>query len=357
MKVHPLYLMVGFPPTFMLEKVMGVPPERAVRWVTAFFAGCWVATAFVALRACGSRWLDAVVLTGLLCTSGAAIVWSAVPETYLPGSISILIPLIVLAVSKRYTLGFWTYVATSAASLSITITNWMSGLAMAFLRLPRRAALRVSIYAFYAVVTVWGVQQAVFKDTPFFLDPFIERHVALRHEWGGPTRNLTSMLFSGMVLPQYTTLGMPAVPALNQPPREDYQIMTMQLSSPGSAGVTGRVGVVLWAGLLIAGVAALALVRDDADLRLMLAAVLLGQIALHTVYGEESFLYSLHHMPLFLLLVAWGARTRLRPLVLSAAAVLAILAAYNNLSEFREIGDAIRAHCDRHESDPVPEQF
>ena len=349
-KVHPLFLMASFPPAFVLEKGFNLSPERSVQLVVAAAVGVWISMVYLVLRVSGSRMPDAFILVLLLSSSGAAIVWSAVPETYMFGSISLLVPLLIVAAGRYVKIDWKCYVAASAFSLSMTITNWMSGLLMSALRMPPKTAFRISVYAFYAVVTIWGVQQAIFKDTPFFLDPTVERHVMLRNEWGGPGHNLTSALFHGMITPELKSIPLPANPGTDAGVREDYLITTLQLSQPGSAGTVGRIAVGVWVLLLVGGVAGLVLTKGDGEYRIMLGLLLLAQIGLHTIYGEEAFLYSIHYMPLFILLLAWGARTKARPVVLGLAGLLVVLAAYNNINQFNNLAAAIHKHCEIHAS-------
>ena len=63
--------------------------------------------------------------------SAGAVFWLTVPESYGLGSITLMLPLALLAAGawRRIPAGWW--VAASAASLSITVTNWMSGLTAA----------------------------------------------------------------------------------------------------------------------------------------------------------------------------------------------------------------------------------
>ncbi len=53
----------------------------------------------------------------------------------------------------------------------------------------------------------------------------------------------------------------------------------------------------------------------------MLALSILGQIALHLLYGDETFLYALDWLPLFVTAAALATLTRWRPVVLAVAAV------------------------------------
>jgi hypothetical protein len=350
-KVHPLFLIVSYPPVVALNKLLHIELARAVQLTIACVAGLWLALFYCVLRVSGARMVDAIVFTLLLCSSGATIAWLAVPETYLFGSISLLVPLLLVAVSYHRKVGWKTFVAASAFSFSMTVTNWMAGIVAAFVSLPRRRAIRVTIYAFYAVVTVWGVQQAIFKDTPFFLDPSVERHVMLRPEWGGPANNLRSMLTHAMVLPEVGSMRLPGNPGAVD--RGDYDILTLQLSAPGSATAFGKPAVGLWIALLVVGAIGLIVAQPQGRFRLLLGALVVGQLTLHTIYGEEAFLYALHYVPLLVLMAAWGARTRARPIVLGIACLLIGLAAYNNVRQFQFLSAAVAAHCDLPENDVI----
>ena len=332
---------------FVLNKALHLDMAHAVQLTIAAVAGLWLATFYGVLRVTGSRQLDAIVFTLLLCSSGATIVWFAVPETYLFGSLSLLLPLLLVGASYYRKFGWKTYVAVSAFSFSMTVTNWMAGIAATFVSLRRRRAIRVTIYAFYAVVTVWGLQQAIFKDTPFFLDPSVERHVVMRKEWGGPANNFRSMVTHAMVLPQVQWMRLPGNPGAVD--RGDYDIMTLQLSTPGSATAVGKPAVGIWAVLLLIGGFGLIATAQQGRTRLVLGALVLGQLTLHTIYGEEAFLYALHYMPLLVLLAAWGARTKARPAVLGLAVVLIGLATFNNVRQFGTIAQGVTAHADRHD--------
>ena len=76
--------------------------------------------------------------------------------------------------------------------------------------------------------------------------------------------------------------------------------------------------------------------RAAPTLRLVVLGTLAWQLALHSVYGEETFLYALSTAPMLLLIAAHGARTRARPVALLLAAVFIVAAGWTNLSRFDE---------------------
>jgi hypothetical protein len=290
-RVHPLFLIVAYPPTRMVQWLVQVPPERAAQLVVAGVAGMWGGLLFLIFRLIGCRRPDALLMTALACSSAAAVFWFTIPETYAFGSVTILLAVAVAAGMKYRLLPGWAYVALGTATMGVTITNWMAGLAAAAVRFgPKRTAM-IALHTFYLTVTVWGVEQALFRNTPFFLDFFVERHVVDRLEWGGPLHRARAILFHSMVMPAYATMGMPANPATDAPARPDHRIMTVQWSRIGSGGAWGGVGVVAWGVLLGAGVWGLWRGKVDGRFRLMLVALIAGQVGLHAVYGEEAFLY------------------------------------------------------------------
>lgn len=334
-RVHPLFLIIAYPPTKAVQLLLHLSPQRSAQLVVAGAAGLWACLLFAILRLIGCRRFDALLMLAVACSSAAALFWFTIPETYALGSLSILLAVGVVALVKYRPLPGWAYVVLGTATMGVTITNWMAGLVAAWVRFGARRTAMVALHTFYLTVTVWGVEQAVFRNTPFFFDFFVERHVVDRQEWGGPLHRAGSIFFHSMVMPAYTEMGMPANPATGAPPRPDHRIMTAQLSRIGSGGAWGLVGIVAWGVLLGAGLWVLCRGKVDVKFRLMLGILIAGQVGLHLVYGEEAFLYSLHYLPLLVLAAALATRTRARALVLTAAGVLLICNVVNNVRQFQ----------------------
>jgi hypothetical protein len=106
--------------------------------------------------------------------------------------------------------------------------------------------------------------------------------------------------------------------------------LLVQFSSPGSASVWGAFAVVLWTALLGLGLWSFFTIKQHRKFRIVLGLTLLGQLALHLVYGEETFLYAIHFIIFFIPLVAFSTLTRSRPLALILAGMLALSAGVNN---------------------------
>ena len=121
--------------------------------------------------------------------------------------------------------------------------------------------------------------------------------------------------------------------------REVPPFPTLMLTQParaGSGSVWGALAVMAWVGLLGLGLKGLVETKRYRTLRLSLLLILAGQLLLHLVYGSETFIYSLHFLPLLVLLAAMGTWASERPVALVLAILLVITAGINNYQQFRD---------------------
>jgi hypothetical protein len=202
---------------------------------------------YLLLRCLGQLRLAAALFTVLAGTSACAVFWFVVPETYPFGLFSILLAILAVALSERRRLGAVWFTRTSAATMAMTITNWMAGILAAFVRLPRRKAVLVTVNAFAIVLALWCVQKYFFRSTGFFPDPSEERNAFLRPESGGPPGVLSSFFFHSIVAPEFRE-------EQRNPDRPEWPSLLTQGSSPGSAGAWGVLAAISWAILLALGV-------------------------------------------------------------------------------------------------------
>lgn len=331
-KVHPIILLTTHPIVFFLEKILHLEPIIAVRVVIAGVAFLWMLTFFVLLRIMGCRLLDTLLFSLLLAVSAASIFWLTVPETFSFGSLSILLALIIaLLAHKRKLSPIW-FIWINVLSLGFVVTNWVAGIFATIVSNRLKRAMHILVYSFFLVVLLWRVQKFIYTDITFFLgehdDPW---------NW-----NLLGMKLSGMITAAldamvsifYHTLIMPAIQVVNDGVRLPRFVMVTQSSPPGSASLWGLCAVFIWTILLILGVWKLFFLKKHFSFRIVLGLTLLSQLALHVVYGEETFLYSLHFVVLLLPLVALGSLTRLRIVVISMTCLLIPCAWINNTFQF-----------------------
>ncbi len=93
----------------------------------------------------------------------AGLFWTAIPETYEFGSLTILGVLIVAAIAaRRGSVPVAFDVAAGAASMSILITDFMVNLASFVSRYRLKQAIQIACNALVVVVLLWGLQKYYF---------------------------------------------------------------------------------------------------------------------------------------------------------------------------------------------------
>ncbi|MGK7947881.1 MAG: hypothetical protein AB4368_03495 [Xenococcaceae cyanobacterium] len=334
--VHPIFSLIAFPPTYILYQLLG-DAVTAVRIIIALVASIWISILFCLLRLFGCRRLEAILFSLIGIFSAAAIFWFSVPETYSFGSVSILLPLVVVAIGEYRQLSPWWYLLVSALSLSITTTNWMAGILATFVNNHWKQAVQITVNTFCFVVGLWFLQYLIFPSSEFFLKIQSEKNYVFNEGSVSPWNVIQSFIAHTMVMPAIEIIDKTARPGFATP---GIQMVT-QLSLPGSASLWGKVAVILWAALLGLGIWGFLAMRQHPKLRLVLGLTILGQLVLHLLYGEETFLYSLHFAPLLVILASCSTLTRARPLALVLASLLLVCIGINNISEFNRATERI----------------
>ena len=325
-EVHPLFSLLTAPFVYVLGTTLRLSHLQAIRVVIAVTAATWAVTLFSLLRLLGLRRLTAAWFAVMGITTSAAVWWFAVPETFALGAVGIMFALIVTAVSSSWPVPAAVYTAVSAFTLSVTVTNWMAGIVMTAVALPTRRAIQTSVKALGVVTAAWAVQKIFFRSVRFFVRSTHElkyvEPLSAHRLW----QVIRAFFVHSVLAPQY-------VIAEAGPYRSIPQKLVTQFS-PIASDPWALVGVSAWLGLLAIGAVALVTMREHARTRLSLAVILGGQLALHLVYGNETFLYSLHWVPLLVVVAALGTRTRARPIVLGLAMVATIAMLITNTRRF-----------------------
>ena len=205
-KVHPLFPLVAYPVTYGIMSIGKLPPLEAVFAVNALTAGLWLVTFYAINRLVDCRRLDSLLFTGLAATSGAALFWFIVPETYPIGSLTILLSLLVVALARRRRVPDWCFVLASAATLSITVTNWMAGLISTAVRRSPRRAIALSLTALVIVAGLAAAERLIFFRTKgFFASPggyALYKGYLLGKEHGGPLNAARVIFLTSEVVPR-----------------------------------------------------------------------------------------------------------------------------------------------------------
>jgi hypothetical protein len=338
--LHPLFSLLVYPPTTFLRKGLGLDPVVAVRLMLAFAAGFWVSLMYLLFRTLGCRRLDALLFSVLALLSAAAIFWLPIPETYPFGSCSLLLALLLMNTVPRTS--FWWYVLINVVSISVTVTNWMAGLAATLVNQGLKRSLQVGAAAIVVVVLLSGMQKVVFPSVKVvFGEVKNETKYLFRPEAGGPVTILRSLLFHSMVMPEIAMVNnndslMEMGRELGTATVDLGKKMTTQPSPLGSGTSWAWIAVVIWGSLLCLGLWALLALPGQSHFRLVLGLLICGQLLLHLVYGEETFMYAIHVAPLLVLTVGLATLTAARPIVLGLVVILIVTMGLNNLHQFKQ---------------------
>ncbi len=286
--------------------------------------------------------------------------WFVVPETFSFGSVSLLTAFILAAISEKRPLKTIWYVFVNVATFAFVITNWMAALFATLIGKSSKRIEKILLYSFCLILLLWGVQKTMFTYTGFILEGPSETRHMLRDDSGGIFRIVPSFV--------YHTVIMPAFKITNDPARtkdeELSTILSTQFSDPGSGSAWGMAGVILWTLILAIGTSALFSLREQKKFRLLLGLVLCGQLGMHVIYGNETFLYALHFLVLLIPLAALGSLTKLRFLVRILVIMLIPCLAVNNYTQFLRAIEFLRnvgtqrqqavAHMNYRADDPWP---
>jgi hypothetical protein len=317
---HPLVSFAAYVPGQVVHAIAGGGWIRSFRLTAALYGAAWTAFFFALLRLMGLARLDAAVFTMLGGVSAAAVFWMPVPESFVAGSLTMLSPIALVAAG---TAGTWRMTMASAASFSMTVTNWMTGLLAAFSSRPWRQALQISANALLLVTALWVVQSLWFPENLFFLGSRQGFDMLVDDERPAVVGSLASFWSHAIVMPEIAIKT-----------DEAWRGLTVQRAWPGSSGWLGMTSVGLWAGLLVMGASALVRLTVTAPIRPLLLAAIAGQCVLHVAIGRETFLYSMHFAPLLIAMAACAALGRTRTAALAIAVLLIVTAGANNWQQF-----------------------
>jgi hypothetical protein len=337
---HPVFALTAHLPVLALQQAPGVTPLAAVRLFLALTAAAWIAAFYLLLRLAGCRRGDAALFSAVAGVSAGAMFWFIVPESFPLGSLTLVLGLAAAALAQHRPVPDRALVVVSALTLSISTTNWMVGLAAVFAQRPWRRAAFVSAQAFLLVVLLWCAQKAVFRDVRL---P-VGSSESFTHTYRLDGARFLSV---GSSLLAHTVIAPAPRVVPSKLGREFPPWLNVQTSRPGSGSAWGTAGATLWAVLLALGLWSLVSLRKQRTLRLVLGLALLGQLGFHLVFGDHTFLYAAHFLPLLVLTAALGTLTSARPVALALAAGLVVCAGIHNT---RQLGASLRYV----ESLPVP---
>lgn len=336
-RVHPIFSLVTIPVVVLLQMLLGVDARVAVALYSGATAAGTVALLYLTLRRLHRSRFESALLCLLACVSAGWLFFYTVPESFQLGGLTIALALYLAAApvaSSRWREAL-RVTLVSAATLSITVTNWMFGWLVAVTRLRPLQAAAATVAALALIVALAWVQSRLMPTTAMFTGGTSENSFILKEDAGGPLLISKVFWLDTVVAPQAEQVG----------PNPHWRGLSFQRSAPGSGSLLGWPAVGLWAALLVLGAIGLARSRSvPKGFKLVLVGGLLGQWGLHLIYGEETFLYALHFLPLLVVLASFAFEWRDRRGVLRGA-LIALLAfsGFNNA----QVLNAAKAHAEQ----------
>jgi hypothetical protein len=334
--VHPVSSILLYPFGALLTG-LGLSPLQAARLIVVGFCALNPALLFFVLRQIALPRGIAALFAVLFIVSASTMFWSSVVELYPIGCFSLLPPLFLLA-RRASSRGWW--IVASALSLSITVTNWMVGLVATALRWNFRAFLFITLAAL-AIVSCLSVAQALlFKDARIFLNPHglawdavnfsgpnLQRRGYLEKPWN-PLANLQVLYIDSAVTP----------PIRVEKEGLEY-VETNQGSRFLDGSYGGPAGLAAWVLLLALGIAGAIRNRALRPFFIGVGLMLLGNGILHSLYGQVTFLYSMHVIPLLTILAAASWFGRGRWLGVGLAAIVITAGGWSNWVQLHRSAD------------------
>lgn len=325
---HPLIALIArLPLRVYLRTFPASNNVVVVRGAIAIVAAVWAGLFFVTLRIVGCRRLDASLFTVIGLSSAAATFWFTVPETFPPGAITILPALVLVAMAERRDVPEWLASVVTALTLSVTATNGMFGAAATWLTQPWRRFPQIVSNGLCLVLVLWGVQRFIYPSSgfPYIYEASSYRGFFFAADTRTPLGPAAVFFVHGIV--------MPSVEAIHRASQENYPVLSVQRAGLGAATAAGWIALASWLGLLAAGVWSVVAGYSSRRIGVWLLVTLTGQLALHLVFGEETFLYAMHFTPILIVVSALGTLSPWRRPILACAGVLVVALLVNNLAQ------------------------
>ena len=344
---HPLLPSIGFGLVLLVKTLSGTSNITSIRLVMSALAATVIVTLFVLMRLIGCRQFDALLFSILAGATATAQFWFVYLDSFVLGAESILLPLCLVAMSEYRKLPTSWYIAANVMALSITVTNWIAGIAATLCRYKWKQALQIFVVTIVIIVLLASLQKLFFPTAGIRSLFFPTAQLGYA---SFPPQDILDRIqvffFHSIVMPAIQTMinPYPHVPGYGL-------LMTIQNSGLGSASVWGKVAVLLWAGLLALGGWSLLVLRQHLRLRITLGVTLLGALALHSVHGRETFLYAPHYAFLLIILASLTTLTRQRTIAIALALLLCFTASINNVAQLNRATTFVQTY-ESHRSNP-----
>ena len=289
-----------------------------------------------------------IAFTLLFISSAAFLFWSPVEELNLPSMLTIVLALVALAYGRTRNTIWW--VLMSSATLSITITNWSMGMIATLMRWSLRTFYVISTTALLIVCILATIQYMFYHHArPFFLGTalreelnYIQPARPIVGRWN-PTDSLKSIFVSTIVAPT------PVVEI-----ESGESVVTNQKAGFFDRTLAGTTAAVAWLAVFCTGIWGGLRSESTRPVAVAIGLMVLSQAALHSIYGDPTFLYAPHFLPILIAVAALSWFTPVRWVAVSLTLVVAVLGGANNLAQFKVAADLAEQVISRGGNPEIP---
>jgi hypothetical protein len=329
--VHPASSILLTPIVLALSR-LGIAPLLAAKVLIAMAAALNGGLFFAVLRLLTLPWFAAAVFTLLYLFSAAFLHWYSEIELNTVACLANVLALLILAYGPTKSLAWPTLV--SAATLSITITNWSVGLIATLMRWSLGRFFVISGAAL-ALVTVLAVaQHFMFRNASIFLQPF---HLVGEARWTQPALEKRG---AGTWKPLLSLRSLLVTTVVAPDPEIEIQVNNKVVTNQ-NVGMTrntmaGVAASIAWVALFGCGFWGAAISFHLRPVAIGLLLMLLIQVCLHSVYGNVTFLYAPHVLPILVAIASLSWFTPARQIALGLAVVVSVAGGISNVHQFKE---------------------
>lgn len=333
---HPLFSILGVPPTYALSIFEHGDRTAAAKLVFSIAACLWAPLLYLGLAKLHRDRVVAAAFTlaGMFCAG--PVFWLSIPERHSFGSVSLALGLLLLALARDSEK--WREVLVGSAffvTLGMLITNSSLAILAGIKMLPLRKCVRAFYHAF-AVMAIICTAASVYVPLSSFIGASPQdRSYTHMVTPSSAVRVAKNVFVHDYVAPRYTIVNSPALYPI--------PVVSFERSALFSTGTPGTVATLLWLGMLALAVAGILMAKGDPLTGFALPLYILAQFCLHVLYGKETFLYAANSVTVMIALCAGGARSRLRWPAIGLALAFAAAAYWNNTQQFEAIAAYTRA--------------
>jgi len=337
-KVHPLFSLLVWPLPNALHAA-GIDLIVALRLQIALVAATGMLFLHLTLRALGMTTAVALLLVGVTATSASVMAWFTIAESYPYTFAALTISLYMLVRSAKRPWSTAGWAGAIGLAFSVTVSNIALAALAALGALTLRRAVLAIVLAVAGVALLAVAQRLLFPSSGIFFLPSALQGEAnfMRELTPVRAREVLTIVFAGsFIFPQVQKVFS----------NGEYALTVQSAAMPLDA--LSVIGLVLLAILYAGGLYLLARRLGDA-LRLLFSATgelprepaallavpvlggLVFLLALHSVYGKETFLYTGSFLPLLVMVLGVGLQSAWISKYRLAIPVLACLLAGNVL--------------------------